>query len=84
MYEMFDRETVFKGFTKFGEGYALDKNQNINIIYTLSGLVNTEVTASRNTTTQNLFTRAKQWPWVTMPPSKHFKVYRFFLFLLIK
>ncbi len=79
MYEMFDRETVFKGFTKFGEGYALNKNQNINIIYSLSGLVNNEVTTSRNTTsTQNLFTRAKQWPWVTMPPSEHFKIYQDF------
>jgi len=32
MYEMFDRDQVFKSFTKYGEGYALDSNGNINII----------------------------------------------------
>ncbi len=26
MYEMFDRDQVFKSFTKYGEGYALDSN----------------------------------------------------------
>ena len=43
MYEMFDRDQVFKSFTKYGEGYALDSHGNINIVFSYSGPISNPI-----------------------------------------
>ena len=48
----------FKSFTKDGEGYALYKNQNINIFYVFKGLVNTETTTTSRNATQNFILKS--------------------------
>ena len=55
MYEMFDRDQVFRSFTKYGEGYALDSNNNINIVFSFSGPVNNNVRVLDRSTRRNLF-----------------------------
>ena len=72
MYEMFDRDQVFKSFTKYGEGYALDSNQNINIVFSFSGPVNNNVRVLDRSTRRNLFNRLKLWPWFAPIPSNYF------------
>ncbi len=50
MYEMFDKDQVFKSFTKYGEGYALDSNNNINIVFSFSGPMSDNVRVLDRTT----------------------------------
>lgn len=69
MYEMYDREQVFNSLTKYGEGYALDSNNNINIVFALSGPVNNNVRTLDRERRLSLFNRLKQWPWFAAPPS---------------
>ena len=63
MYEMFDRDQVFKSFTKYGEGYALDSNGNINIVFSYSGPVSNNVRVLDRSVRRNLFNRLKAWSW---------------------
>ena len=70
MYEMYDRDQVFKSFTKYGEGYALDSNNNINIVFSFSGPVDNNVRVLDRSTRRNLFNRLKLWPWFVAAPSK--------------
>jgi len=63
MYEMFDRDQVFKSFNKYGQGYGLDSDGNINIVLALSSPVSDDVRFLNRTTRLNLFNRLKQWPW---------------------
>ena len=72
MYEMFDRDQVFRSFTKYGEGYALDSNNNINIVFSFSGPVDNNVRVLDRSTRRNLFNRLKLWPWFTPIPSNYF------------
>jgi len=69
MYEMYDRDQVFKSFTKYGEGYALDSNNNINIVFSYSGPINNNVRVLDRSTRRNLFNRLKLWPWFVAPPT---------------
>jgi hypothetical protein len=69
MYEMFDRDQVFKSFTKYGEGYALDSHGNINIVFSYSGPISNRIKVLDRATRRNLFNRLKLWPWFTAPPS---------------
>jgi len=72
MYEMFDRDQVFKSFTKYGEGYALDSNNNINIVFSFSGPMSDNVRVLDRATRRNLFNRLKLWPWFApIPTSSH-------------
>ena len=81
MYEMFDRDQVFKSFTKYGEGYALDSNGNINIVFSYSGSISNNVRVLDRSTRRNLFNRLKLWPWFVSPPSKIYSIL-FYLFTL--
>jgi hypothetical protein len=69
MYEMYDRDQVFKSFTKYGEGYALDSNNNINIVFSYSGPVSNNVRVLDRSTRRNLFNRLKLWPWFVAAPT---------------
>lgn len=70
MYEMFDRDQVFKSFTKYGQGYGLDSNGNINIVMALSAKASDSARFLDSKTRFNLFNRLKQWPWFApAPPS---------------
>ncbi len=69
---MYDRDQVFKSFTKYGEGYALDSNNNINIVFSYSGPINNNVRVLDRSTRRNLFNRLKLWPWFVAPPSTNF------------
>jgi len=63
MYEMFDRDQIFKGFNKYGQGYGLDSDGNINIFMALSSQANDNSRFLDRQTRLNLFNRLKQWPW---------------------
>lgn len=73
MYEMFDRDQVFKSFTKYGQGYGLDSSGNINIVMALSSPVSESVRFLDRQTRLNLFNRLKQWPWFAPAPAKTVK-----------
>jgi len=68
LFEMFNRDQVFKSLTKYGEGYALDKDGNINIVFSVSGPVSDKVKPLDKETRFNLFNYAKRWPWLITPP----------------
>ena len=70
MYEMYDREQVFNSLTKYGEGYALDSNGNINIVFSLSGPISDNVRTLDRERRLSLFNRLKLWPWFASPPGK--------------
>ena len=70
MYEMFDREAIFNSFTKYGEGYGLDANGDINIVFSFSGPVSANAAMPSEEVRQKLFNRLKLWPWFVPPPSK--------------
>ncbi|CAF0726704.1 unnamed protein product [Brachionus calyciflorus] len=63
MYEMFDRDQVFKSFSKYGQGYGLDSDGNINIFMALSSQASDDVRFLDRQTRLNLFNRLKKWPW---------------------
>ncbi|CAF1105793.1 unnamed protein product, partial [Brachionus calyciflorus] len=70
MYEMFDRDQVFKSFNKYGQGYGLDSEGNINIVMALSSEANDNARFLDRQTRLNLFNRLKKWPWFApAPPS---------------
>ena len=77
MYEMYDRDQVFKSFTKYGEGYALDSNNNINIVFSYSGPVSNNVRVLDRSTRRNLFNRLKLWPWFVAAPSNFIFFFNF-------
>ncbi|RNA23308.1 hypothetical protein BpHYR1_001166 [Brachionus plicatilis] len=71
MYEMFDREQVFKSFDKFGQAYSLDSNGNINIIFALSFPSREDVPVLPRERRLSLFNRLKQWPWFAPPQQSY-------------
>ena len=83
MYEMFDRDQVFKSFTKYGEGYALDSNNNINIVFSFSGPMSDNVRVLDRATRRNLFNRLKLWPWFVAPPSNFLYFFKYILIFLL-
>jgi hypothetical protein len=67
-YEMLDRESVFESFTKYGQGYALDSNENINIVFSLSGSISSLIQKDSNNYFSKLSAYLFSWPWFFSPP----------------
>jgi hypothetical protein len=57
MYEMYDREQVFSSLTKYGFGVALDSQNNIRIVFALSGPASNNVRVQDRERRLSLFNR---------------------------
>jgi hypothetical protein len=66
MSEMFDRETIFKSFDKYGFGVALDKDGNIDLVFALSSPINNNAKTPEKPLSK-LFNGANNWPYIGVP-----------------
>lgn len=69
MNEMYDRETIFKSFDKYGFGVALSQDGNIELVFALSSPINNNVKEPAKPLSQ-LFNGQNNWPYIGVPTGR--------------